>query len=211
MIQWRGESKWIVLEGNHPEDTQWIRKVFSRVIKLGDGSVDRTVESCISSSFPWFIHTLLVSQVCSLYIQLFLTNMESEAAVFPCSSGTHWVSWLGFSPFCHFCHFKGWCEHFPFHIPPMDWSDWVHGQQPLVRCECFLFVGPTRLKEAPAPRPEPAQLGQVSVAILRPFSPHLCPSDRQLTSETPGPASPSICPHGPQAAWNRQPFTFWRS
>lgn len=79
----------------------------------------------------------------------------------------------------------------------MGWSDWVQGQQPLVRCECFLFVGPTHLKEAPSPRPQPSPLGQVSVAILRTFSPHLCRSDRQLTSKTPGPASPSVCPHEP--------------
>lgn len=89
----------------------------------------------------------------------------------------------------------------------MGWSDWVHGQQPLVRCECFLLVGPTHLKEAPSPRPRAGTAGPAQRCHTEDSSLHICvpvtgnshqkllaPPPQRLSSRPPGSVK-SPAPH----------------
>lgn len=126
--------------------------MLSGVINLRDVSVDHVVRSGVSSAFPQFTHTLLVSQGCSLYIQLSPENTEL------CHSGHSGC--LGWFP-C-FCPFTGECvlpECLPCPVLRMGWGDRVHSPQPLMRCEFLLCVGPLTSKE-PCPRAVPARPGQ---------------------------------------------------
>lgn len=69
---------------------------------------------------------------------------------------------LGWFP--RFCHFTGECvlpERLPCPVLRMGWGDWVHGPQPLMRCEFLLFVGPLTSKEpVTCPRAVTARPGQ---------------------------------------------------